>query len=173
MTLFNAAALVDMQESHTESLLRENPSSSKQHLEMIINNQKEVLAHCKDTQTPVAVITYQRRGDLLKDLEYSVESLPKKIHILKKLPKQEERIDEVWKDKLVGFYDKHKASKIFLMGMFLGSCVYDTALHLTSKGYKVITAEDVVDDPKNFPKSTKPNLYDVRTTYLSSYKDAL
>ncbi|MFT4250648.1 MAG: hypothetical protein ACMXYD_04780 [Candidatus Woesearchaeota archaeon] len=170
---FDAVGLIDMQEKHKQSLLRENPASSKKELETILENQKEPLYYCAIYKKPVAILTYESRGDILQKLKEPINNLPIRAHIEKKMLRKNAPLNRKWEEELTTFYQTHQATRILLAGMFLESCVYDAANHLTITGHKIFLAENLVDNPHQFPKSTKPSFYDIKTTYIRDFRELL
>ena len=181
MVVFDAAVVVDMQKLYLERLAKQNTpqgestNTAKYRISRMINNQQAVMKAAADANKPLLSIKYALAGDYDMRTEnalrwYGAQHLAKDVcDVHSKHPKTNYQ----WKKHLEDYLEAVGAARVFLMGVTLEQCLADAADSMLRNGRKVLTAADVVDDPQYFPRSRKPELFDTRTTYLHSHKEAL
>lgn len=126
-----AVIIVDMQDFFLEKF-------NKDKKDLLINNQRIVLEFCVKKSIPIILLEYKKRGQTIsKLLEIAKKSTYSEI-----LTKESNggftntNLDEILKE--------NKINNIILMGINASGCVQDTAIGALNRGYRIITAGDII-----------------------------
>lgn len=155
-----AVLLIDMQEWFLLGIEYE-----EKHRE--IPYQLEVLEYCKNKDIPVFVLEYKDCGSTIKILKDKVDSLEKKTYITKPYD------DGFVKTDLAEQLRKNEIATVLLMGINASACVLNTAAGAVMAGFKVMTSDDLIADPKSYGLNESIEWYRSNGVYKDDYKDLL
>jgi nicotinamidase-related amidase len=109
---------------------------SMKELKKITEAQKSVLVYCKEKNIPVIVIEYAGETPTIPEL------LPPDLNFLSITKSHNDAFKGT---PLAWLLRKLGATTVFLMGIFAGNCVLETAQSSRRKGFAVQTSLDVCD----------------------------
>lgn len=155
-----AVLLIDMQEWFLNSIEYE-----ERHRE--IPYQLEVLEYCKNNSIPVFVLEYKDCGPTVKILKDKVDSLEKKVYITKNFD------DGFVKTDLAKQLRKNNIDTVLVMGINASACVLSTASGAIMAGFKVMTSDDLIADPRSYGYNESIEWYIENGIYKDDYKDLL
>lgn len=154
-----AVLLIDMQ----DPFIWDN-----EEVEEIIPNQINVLKFCKEKQIPVIFIEYYEEGETIPRLSEVVKDFPK-FQTIQKITD-----DPFESSRLLSTLKELQATKLLLMGVTAGFCIFDTASTAIEKGYEVITSDTLITDwdriynENRFGKDQVEKWYMENTTYFKN-----
>jgi len=155
-----AVLLIDMQEWFLLGIEYE-----EKHRE--IPYQLEVLDYCKKNDIPVFVLEYKDCGPTVKILKDKVDSLEKKTYIIKN------HDDGFIDTDLAKELRRKNIDTVLLMGINASACVLSTASGAIIAGFKIMTSDDLIADPKSYGENESINWYEQNGIYREDYKDLL
>lgn len=155
-----AVLLIDMQEWFLQSI-----DYSEQRRE--IPYQLEVLEYCKNNSIPVFVLEYKDCGSTVKILKNKVDSLEKKVYITKNYD------DGFVQTDLAKQLRRNNIDTVLLMGINASACVLSTASGAIMAGFKVMTSDDIIADPRSYDLNESIEWYEQNVIYRDNYKDLL
>lgn len=170
---FDAAVLIDMQENYLERMRTvhapRNNISVKQvntSIDDLLFAQKEVLVHCATNKKPVYIIEQKGMGKTVDEL---LDYTPNIAGLYVKSTDKK----QAWKSDLLHSLDNKNITTLVTMGMHLDQCVREVNKLLTQSevGYKVLSAQTLVDNPAVFKVSSYEQADLHRITYLDSHKE--
>ncbi len=148
--------LIDMQNRFFERL-------GEDVREKLVAQQIKVIHVCAERDIPLILIEYQGYGWTIDALAHEVAMVPRHVVVMKGCD-----------DAFVGT-SLHKtlrdfsANKLVLMGTNASLCVRDTAKSAVSKGYEIVTADDVIADEAGCGGREKSRQwYEANGLFLSS-----
>ena len=130
---FSAVLLIDMQEKFVGKLERGKK-------EQLVRAQSAVIRHCAAVDTPLIVLEYEKYGPTIEELQAVIRNVP--------------RVTVITKSKDNGFLgtDLHHTldalgtQSFLITGINASCCVLETAHNAITKGYRILTAEDLIAD---------------------------
>ena len=106
----------------------------------IIPSQISVLRFSKENNIPVIIFNYEKYGETTEALNEEIKKMgTKNLYFF--IKKRNDAFSVLGFDSIL----KEKGvTKLFIMGINAGFCIYSTAKTAIEKGYKIITSADVI-----------------------------
>jgi len=159
-----ALIVIDIQQRFLKSSIKETSRNAVEK-NLILPNIK-ILKFCQEYNIPTIALQMDRFGLTLGRVSSQIEKIPQHLYLVKK------EMDGFSERALEEVLNKWGASKLCLTGLYAEFCVYETARTAKRKGYKVLTASDLIFARGSSIIKEKYQ-YDIGADYFDDYKEMI
>lgn len=125
-----AVVIIDMQEPFMAQVERSA-------IDTILSNQKTIISICKKRRIPIILVEYYGYEETCEEVKSQLKGCIAKTFV----KKQNSAFTSL---SFISFLKNSGIENILISGLFGNACVFATSLDATSKGYKVITSDDLI-----------------------------
>jgi|SRR3989344_2650782 len=154
------ALLIDMQPGFVERVTVAN-------CEILIQNQLRIIRLCVIRNVPLIVIEYQGHGETIPELLTAMQGVKRIMRV------------EKWNDnafsnpELLKHLQELEADTLLLTGINASYCVLDTAAAAVLHGYKILTADRLIENGSHQPSDKALDWYKANGTLFPTMRPIL